>query len=125
MMVVAKKDSKIIAAALNLKDSETLYGRYWGCDEEYAYLHFETCYYQGIEYCIEKGLRRFDPGVQGEHKIQRGFLPVFTYSCHWILDPRFREAISSFLKREDEQINAYQQHALQLAPFKSAESSSY
>jgi len=119
LMVIAKKDHKIIAGALNFKDSKTLYGRYWGCDEEYNFLHFETCYYQGIEYCIEKKLDLFDPGVQGEHKIQRGFEPVYTYSHHWIADTRFREAIAQFLMREEKHIAIYKQQADELLPFKS------
>jgi len=120
MMVVAIKNGGIIAAALNLKDSTTLYGRYWGCLEEYDFLHFEACYYQGIEYCIEQGLQRFDPGVQGEHKIQRGFHPVLTYSNHWISDKRFREAITQFLKKEDEHVRHYKAAAEKLLPFKQA-----
>jgi predicted N-acyltransferase len=118
MMVSALKNGKLIAAALNLKDSTTLYGRYWGCDESYDFLHFETCYYQGIDYCIEKGLQRFDPGVQGEHKIQRGFRPVFTYSNHWINDSKFRDAINLFLQREDKHILHYKVEAENLLPFK-------
>lgn len=120
LMVVAYKDNKIIAAALNLKDSTTLYGRYWGCYEEYNFLHFEVCYYQGIEYCIEKQLQRFDPGAQGEHKIQRGFRPVYTYSCHWIADPDFRNAITEFLSREEKHVAIYKQQAEALLPFKTA-----
>lgn len=120
MMVVAIKNEKIIAAALNLKDSKTLYGRYWGCYQEYDFLHFEVCYYQGIEYCIEQGLQRFDPGVQGEHKIQRGFHPVFTYSNHCIVDSRFGNAIKLFLQREDEHIATYQSAAEKFLPFKQA-----
>ncbi len=118
MMVLAKKNDRIIAAALNLKDSTTLYGRYWGCYEEYDFLHFEACYYQGIEYCIEQGLERFDPGAQGEHKIQRGFRPVYTYSNHFIKDERFRNAINSFLKEEKPHINSYYQDAESFLPFK-------
>ena len=118
MMVLAKKNDRIIAAALNLKDSTTLYGRYWGCYEEYDFLHFEACYYQGIEYCIEQGLERFDPGAQGEHKIQRGFRPVYTYSNHFIKDERFRNAINSFLKDEKPYIKEYYQDAESYLPFK-------
>jgi len=118
MMVVAYKDNNIIAAALNLKDKTTLYGRYWGCYEEYDFLHFETCYYQGIEYCIDNNLQRFDPGVQGEHKIQRGFTPVYTYSNHWIADARFRDAIADFLMREQKHIALYKEQAESLLPFK-------
>lgn len=120
MMVVAKKNGQIIAAALNLKASKTLYGRYWGCDEEQDFLHFEVCYYQGIDYCIEQGLERFDPGVQGEHKIQRGFQPVFTYSNHWIVDSRFSNAIRQFIQAEDEHILLYKTEAEKLLPFKQA-----
>ena len=118
MMVLAKKNDRIIAAALSLKDSTTLYGRYWGCYEEYDFLHFEACYYQGIEYCIEQGLERFDPGAQGEHKIQRGFRPVYTYSNHFIRDERFRSAINRFLKEEKPYINGYYQDAESYLPFK-------
>lgn len=118
LMVVAKKGDEIIAGALNLKDSTTLYGRYWGCYQEYDFLHFETCYYQGIEYCIEKNLLRFDPGVQGEHKIQRGFEPVYTWSNHWIADEKFRGAVAQFLQMEEKHITAYKQHTRQLLPFK-------
>ena len=118
MMVLAKKNDQIIAAALNLKDSTTLYGCYWGCYEEYDFLHFEACYYQGIEYCIEQGLERFDPGAQGEHKIQRGFRPVYTYSNHFIKDERFQLAINSFLKEEKTYISQYYQDAKNYLPFK-------
>lgn len=118
LMVLAYKDGQIIAGALNLKGSNALYGRYWGCYEEYDFLHFETCYYQGIEYCIEKKINLFDPGVQGEHKIQRGFLPVYTYSNHWIEDSRFRDAISNFLLIEEKQMALYKQQTEKLLPFK-------
>lgn len=118
MMVLAKKNEVVIAAALNFKDTNTLYGRYWGCSDDFDFLHFEVCYYQGIEYCIENKLQRFDPGAQGEHKIQRGFRPVFTYSNHWIVNPHFREGIRQFLQREEKQINIYQKEAESWLPFK-------
>ena len=87
MLVLAKNNSgEYVAGALNFFDDEKLYGRYWGCLEEYDSLHFETCYYQGIEFCIEEKLKSFDPGVQGEHKIKRGFCPIETFSLHWIKD---------------------------------------
>ena len=86
MMVVARKGEETIAASLFLFDSTTLYGRYWGALEEISCLHFEACFYQGIEFCIERGLQGFDPGTQGEHKLMRGFQPVKTASCHWIKD---------------------------------------
>ena len=85
MLVLAEnKNGNFVAGALNFYDDKKLYGRYWGCLEEYDSLHFETCYYQGIEFCIENELESFDPGVQGEHKIKRGFCPIETYSAHWI-----------------------------------------
>ena len=118
LMVIARKDGNVIAGALNLKDTRTLYGRYWGCYEEYDFLHFEACYYQGIDYCIEHRLQRFDPGAQGEHKIQRGFRPVYTYSNHWIADTRFRDAIRQFLIREENYIDSYKADAETYLPFK-------
>jgi predicted N-acyltransferase len=122
-MVSARKMSgneqeEIIAAALFLRDSSTLYGRYWGCFEEYQFLHFETCYYQGIDYAIANQLQRFDGGAQGEHKIARGFEPVITYSNHWIQQPGFRDAINNFLQEEAVQIRDYAAHARQSLPFK-------
>ena len=121
ILLLMAKDSnhKYVAGALNFLDSENLYGRYWGCEEEYDSLHFEACYYQGIEFCIEKGLKKFDPGVQGEHKIKRGFRPIETYSAHWIKDHSFREAIDNFLKQEREHIKIYNQKIATLLPFKS------
>ena len=118
IMVQAIKEKKIIAAALYFKDSQTLYGRYWGCKEEYDQLHFEACYYQGINYAIKNKLKRFDPGAQGEHKIQRGFTPTPTYSYHWIKNLQFREAINHFLIRESENIHLYIEEMKERLPFK-------
>jgi len=118
LLVLAKKAGQYIAGALSFVGSDTLYGRYWGCTEEYQFLHFETCYYQGIEYCIEKGLKRFDSGAQGEHKIQRGFEPVLTWSNHWIGNPDFDHAISRFLADEEKYIRRYQKEAFNYLPFK-------
>ncbi len=100
LLVIAEKNDRPVAGALSLKSSSTLYGRYWGCAEDYDSLHFETCYYQGIEYCIENGLARFDPGAQGEHKIQRGFVPIETWSGHWIRHPGFADAIRRAMDEE-------------------------
>ena len=119
MLVLAKNNSgEYVAGALNFFDDEKLYGRYWGCLEEYDSLHFETCYYQGIEFCIEEKLKSFDPGVQGEHKIKRGFCPIETFSLHWIKDLRFKEAIDDFLDREREHILEYNQDRRSQLPFK-------
>ena len=119
MLVLAEnKSGNFVAGALNFYDDKKLYGRYWGCLEEYDSLHFETCYYQGIEFCIENGLESFDPGVQGEHKIKRGFCPIETYSAHWIKDIRFKEAIDDFLEKERAHILEYNQDRKVLLPFK-------
>ncbi len=123
MMVVAEQDNNVVAAALYFFDSDTLYGRYWGTlninpGDEIPGLHFEACYYQGIEFAIEKNLKRFDPGAQGEHKIQRGFTPVLTYSNHWLADPRLSAAVDNFLQRESEGIRLYQQDCFSYLPFK-------
>jgi predicted N-acyltransferase len=107
-----------VAAALFFFDHQTLYGRYWGCLQEYDFLHFELCYYQGIEFAIEKGLSRFDAGAQGEHKIKRGFQPVETHSSHWISHPGFAEAIQQFLIRETAQVGEYISQACELLPYK-------
>ena len=119
LMVLAQNSSgEYVAGALNFYDEEKLYGRYWGCLEEYDSLHFETCYYQGIEFCIKEKLKSFDPGVQGEHKIKRGFCPIETFSAHWIKDVRFKEAIDDFLTRERVHILEYNQDRKSRLPFK-------
>ncbi len=108
----------VIAAALFFRDQNTLYGRYWGCFAEYQFLHFETCYYQGIDYAISKGLQRFDGGAQGEHKIPRGFEPVITYSNHYLEAAGFRQVIANFLQQEGAHIHQYIADARALLPFK-------
>ncbi|MGR9046449.1 MAG: GNAT family N-acetyltransferase, partial [Gammaproteobacteria bacterium] len=117
-LLLAIKDGDYIGAALSLVGADTLYGRYWGSLEEYHSLHFEACYYQGLEYCIDHGLNRFDSGAQGEHKIARGFEPVYTYSAHWIKEPRLAQAIDRFLVREQEAIEFYKRDAASVLPFK-------
>ena len=118
LLVLAIKNDNAIAAALSFVGSDTLYGRYWGCYEEYNSLHFETCYYQGLDYCIEHGLKRFDSGAQGEHKISRGFEPITTYSAHWIKDARFAKAIEHFIVREQKAMQHYKQDAASYLPFR-------
>lgn len=118
LLVMAKKEGVYIGGALNFKDSKNLYGRYWGCEQEYEFLHFDACYYQGIEYCIANALQGFDPGVQGEHKIQRGFDPVYTYSNHFIAQPDFNRAIAHFLKEEAKYVAEYKADAEKLMPYK-------
>ncbi len=118
VMVLAYLDAHAVAGALYFRSSDTLYGRYWGCEQEYDCLHFEACYYQGIEYCIANKLARFDPGAQGEHKIQRGFRPITTWSNHWIADPRLAAAVGDFTRREALHNEKYRQAATQMLPFK-------
>jgi predicted N-acyltransferase len=118
LLVLAVKDGDYIAAALSFIGADTLYGRYWGCDEEFNNLHFEVCYYQGLDYCIEHGLNRFDSGAQGEHKISRGFEPITTYSAHWIKDVRFAKAIEHFLTREQQAMRLYKKDVVSYLPFR-------
>ncbi|MGQ9424753.1 GNAT family N-acetyltransferase [Gilvimarinus sp. F26214L] len=121
VMVIAREGQEMVAASLFFQGGDTLYGRYWGCSREYEFLHFEACYYQGIDYAIRNGFKRFDPGAQGEHKIQRGFTPVATWSNHWIAHPQFRAAIEDFLERERPGIEMYMAEARSVLPFKSGE----
>ncbi|WDE03113.1 GNAT family N-acetyltransferase [Thalassomonas viridans] len=118
LLLFAKQQDKIVAAALFFCDRKTLYGRYWGCEQEFDFLHFEVCYYQGIAYCIRHGLSGFNAGVQGEHKVARGFTPVFTCGAYQILRPDFHAAIRDFLQQEDAYLEQY--HTLMHArlPFK-------
>lgn len=119
LLVLAKNDQSYVGAALSFIGKDTLYGRYWGCYEEFNSLHFEACYYQGLEYCIENKLRRFDSGAQGEHKISRGFSPITTCSAHWIQNPHFNKLIKDFLNREKQLIDQYKQYCTQQLPFNS------
>ncbi|MDD9886331.1 MAG: GNAT family N-acetyltransferase [Gammaproteobacteria bacterium] len=100
VVVVASCRGEDIACAVNLRDDDKLYGRYWGCSGRYECLHFEACYYRGIDYCIEHQLRAFEPGAQGENKIWRGFLPTPTWSAHWLKDPAFMRAADRFCREE-------------------------
>ncbi|MGY6274352.1 GNAT family N-acetyltransferase [Methylomonas sp. MgM2] len=118
LLVLAVKDGTYVGAALSFVGSRSLYGRYWGCFEEYNALHFEACYYQGLEYCISQGLQHFDSGAQGEHKIARGFEPVLTHSAHWIKDPRFARVIADFVEREKSHVQQYRDSAADYLPFK-------
>lgn len=119
IIFIAKKDDNIVAASICFRSNDTLYGRYWGCLESYDCLHFELCFYRGIEYCIEHQLHCFEPGAQGEHKITRGFLPQETWSSHWIALEPFRQGINDFLVREKDYFKQeVYQHLSKLSPFK-------
>jgi len=123
VIMLAEHENRPIASAICFRDDDNLYGRHWGIDDSqdsrFQGLHFETCYYQGLEYCIENGLSRFDPGAQGEHKISRGFLPTPTWSAHWIADLEFRAAIKDFLNRETTGMKHYINELEGHSPFKS------
>jgi predicted N-acyltransferase len=107
LIVLAERRGSPIAAAVFYVSETTLYGRYWGADADYNALHFETCYYQGIDYCIRHGKRVFEPGTQGEHKISRGFQPVTTWSAHWLARPEFADAIGRYLEDEQQHVERY------------------
>jgi hypothetical protein len=100
VLILAKKGDRYVAGALNLRGSDTLYGRNWGCIGDFPFLHFEACYYRAIDFAIAHGLKRVEAGAQGPHKIQRGYLPMPVYSAHWIRDRGFADAVAAFLARE-------------------------
>lgn len=116
-LVLAKAGNVHVAGALMYSDERTLYGRHWGCDQMIDCLHFEVCYYRGIEYCIEHGLKRFDPGAQGEHKIPRGFEPTQTYSLHWLSENPFHQAIERFAESEQNRVKHYIEKVKLHSPF--------
>jgi predicted N-acyltransferase len=107
MMKLAVDQRAIVAVAISCLSPEPLFGRYWCAAADYHSLHFEACYHQGIEFCIERGIARFEPGTQGEHKVSRGFEPAITWSGHYIADLQFRAAIADYLRREGEAVDAY------------------
>jgi predicted N-acyltransferase len=107
MVKLAVLQGAPVAAAIFFWSPEALFGRYWGASADYHSLHFEACYHQGIEFCIERGIGRFEPGTQGEHKVSRGFEPVRTWSAHFIANRQFREAIGAYLEREGDAVDAY------------------
>jgi len=108
----------LVACAVFFRSADTLYGRYWGAAADFHSLHFETCYHQGIEYCIEHGLARFEPGTQGEHKVARGFEPALTRSAHYIVDARLRPAIADYLAREAHAVDRYATEVAAHVPFR-------
>ncbi len=121
VLVFARLGQETVAGAIMLRGDDALYGRHWGCREEFNSLHFEACYYQGIDYCIRHKLALFEPGAQGEHKISRGFLPAYTWSAHWIVDERFRMAIERYLLQEHELMVDYHDDLLQTSPYRKAD----
>ncbi len=119
-LVLAEHGSRVVAAAILLRGKGTLYGRYWGSENDYHSLHFETCYYQGIDYCIREGIERFEPGTQGEHKVSRGFLPSRTYSAHWLAQTPYTDAIRQHVARESAGVEQYMREIDARSPFKAS-----
>ncbi|MEO7775635.1 MAG: GNAT family N-acetyltransferase [Steroidobacteraceae bacterium] len=118
MVKLAMYGTTPVAASVFFRSRDTLFGRYWGASAEYHSLHFEACYHQGIEFCIEHGIARFEPGTQGEHKVSRGFEPTLTWSAHYLADPRFRDAVQGFLEREAPAVDAYAAQIDRHTPFR-------
>jgi len=118
VLVMAEHQGEPVAGALNLRGTDTLYGRNWGCVGDFKFLHFEACYYRAIDYAIEHGLARVEAGAQGTHKIQRGYLPSETYSAHWIRDAGFARAVENFLERERLSVRAQMAELAEGSPFR-------
>lgn len=118
LIVLACHGDEPVACALNIRGRDALYGRYWGTTQFISGLHFETCYMQAIEYCIAKGIRRFEGGAQGEHKLSRGMLPARTHSAHWVRDTRYAQAIADFLERETAMLEDYADELQAHSPYK-------
>ena len=118
LLIMAKRNDEYIAGALNFIGDDCLYGRHWGCLEDHPCLHFEICYYQAIEYAISSGLKRVEAGAQGAHKLARGYIPVTTYSAHWISHPGLRDAVGDYLVHERREVDRHNELLGEHAPFK-------
>lgn len=118
LLIMARRNDEYIAGALNFIGDDCLYGRHWGCLEDHPFLHFEVCYYQAIEYAIEHKLLRVEAGAQGGHKLARGYVPVKTYSAHWITHAGFRDAVSDYLVHERREVDRHNELLADHAPFK-------
>jgi len=120
LIIFAEHHQQTVAGAIFIRGRNTLYGRHWGCFEDYKGLHFEVCYYAGIEYCIRHKIKTFEPGAQGEHKIPRGFLPVKTRSAHWVAEPEFERILATHLQQEAAAMEDYGQQLMAASPFKNS-----
>jgi len=121
MLVIAEHDGRRVAGALNLIGDDTLFGRNWGCIDDFKFLHFEACYYQAIDFAIERKLKWVEAGAQGPHKIQRGYLPREVYSAHWIEDPNFRDAVERFVAQERKQVDYEIEGLMEYSPYRRTE----
>ena len=120
LLVMARRNGRWIAGAINFIGSDALFGRNWGAIEHHPFLHFEVCYYQAIDFAIQRGLQRVEAGAQGEHKIARGYLPQTTYSAHYIADPALRRAVADYLKRERQYVAEAVRELTEAGPFRKA-----
>jgi predicted N-acyltransferase len=118
VLFLVRREGRYVAGALNLAGSDALYGRYWGCVEDHPFLHFEVCYYRAIDYAIEHKLDRVEAGAQGPHKLARGYLPVYTYSAHWIRNDSFRDAVAGYLDNEREHVDDEIEYLEERSPFR-------
>jgi uncharacterized protein len=118
LLIMAKREGKYVAGAINFIGGSVLYGRNWGCIEQHPFLHFEVCYYQAIDFAIQKGLKRVEAGAQGEHKLARGYRPVTTSSAHYIADPAFRRAVAAYLEEERAYIASLTDELAEMTPFR-------
>lgn len=118
LLVMARRNGRYIAGAINFIGGDTLFGRHWGCIEDHPFLHFEVCYHQAIDFAIEKGLARVEAGAQGEHKLARGYLPVTTHSAHHITHPGLRRAVADYLERERRDVEATGEYLAEHGPFR-------
>ncbi len=121
LLIMCKRDGRYVAGAINFIGGECLFGRNWGCIEHHPYLHFEVCYYQAIEFAIERGLKRVEAGAQGQHKLARGYLPTHTYSAHWIANKSLRDAIDNYLTDERRYVDEEIDYITEQGPFKKPE----
>jgi predicted N-acyltransferase len=121
LLVMAKRQGRYIAGAINFIGGDALYGRHWGCIEEHPFLHFEVCYHQAIDFALAKGLYRVEAGAQGEHKLARGYLPVTTHSAHFIAHPGLRRAVGDYLKRERQEVEQMGEILAEHSPFRKGE----
>ena len=118
LLVIAEFEGRFVGGALNMIGGDTLFGRYWGCLEDFKFLHFEVCYYQAMDFAIKTGLKRVEAGAQGNHKLQRGYLPTATYSAHWIANASFRNAIERYLAQETDAVRDEIDYLGDHSPFK-------
>jgi predicted N-acyltransferase len=121
LLVMAKREGKYVAGAINFIGGDALYGRHWGCIEDHPFLHFEVCYHQAIDFALAKGLKRVEAGAQGEHKLARGYLPVTTHSMHYIAHAGLRRAISDYLEHEREDVEQMTEYLAEHSPFRKGE----